>query len=322
MSLNPITIIIDAIDSFQKRYRFTAFIYGVIKKYGEDQAGYQAALLTYYAFLSLFPLLLVLTTVTGLLASSHPALQQSILKGITDYIPSLGSQLSTHVNGMHKTGPALFIGLLFAFYGARGVADAFRNGVNHLWQIPVAKRDGFPKNVGKSLLIIIGGGTGLIIASICSGLAAGAGHGVVFRLLSLLINIVILFGLFAWLLNLSLPRHVSLRDIRSGALTAAIGLVLLQAVGAALLRHQLKNLDAVNSYFATALGLLFWLYLQAQVLYYSVEVSVVQTLGLWPRSLTNNQLTAADKRALTRRVHEERAMDGERIKTDFPDNKT
>ena len=314
--MNFIQKLITSLDHLQQRYRLPAFIYAVIKKYGEDQAGYQSALLTYYAFLSLFPLLLVLTTVTGIIAGSHPDLQQGILRAVTNYIPVLGDQLSQNVHSPHKTGLALLIGALFTLYGARGVADAFRNGVNHLWRVPLAKRDGFPKSLLKSLLIIIGGGIGLIVASVCAGLAATAGQGWDFRALSIFINIAILFMLFSWLLNISLPVHISLKDVRSGALTAAIGLVLLQTFGALLLKHELKSLDAVYSYFAIALGLLFWLYLQSQVIYYAVEISVVHTQALWPRSLSGNSLEA-DKRALKRQVHEERAVDDEKIRTQF-----
>jgi YihY family inner membrane protein len=304
-----------AIDQFQQRYRFTAFTYAVIKKYGEDQAGYQSALLTYYGFLSLFPLLLVLTTLTGIIASSHPDLQHSIIHGLTNYIPVLGNQLSSHVQGIHKTGIALLVGILFTFYGARGVADVFRNGVNHLWRVPLTKRDGFPKSLIKNLIIIVGGGLGLILASAFSGLAAAAGQGLIFRLLSLLVNVAILFGLFSWLLNTALPQQVSFKDIRAGALTAAVGLVLLQSFGALLLTRELKSLDAVYSYFAIALGLLFWLYLQSQVVYYSVEVAAVHTQKLWPRSLTDDHLTKADKVALDYQAKEARALEREHVQT-------
>ena len=308
---------ISKLDQLQQRYRFTAFLYAVIKKYGDDQAGYQSALFTYYAFLSLFPLLLVLTTITGLLAGSHPQLQRDIIHATVSYFPGFGKQLA--VGGLHKSGLALIVGIIFTFYGARGVADAFRNGVNHIWHVPITKRDGFPKSIIKSLTIVFGGGLGLIVAAVCTGLAAAAGHGPAFRLLSALVNIAILFGLFSWLLNTCLPQHVLFKDVRAGALTAAIGLVLLQTFGTLLLSRELKNLDAVYSYFALSLGLLFWLYLQAQVIYYSVVVAAVHTQKLWPRSLDANKLTAADKRAYALEAGEARVHPAEHIKTGFTD---
>lgn len=315
--MNLIQKLVRSIDQFQQRYRLTAFVYAVIKKYGEDQAGYQASLLTYYAFLSLFPLLLVLTTLTGVISHSHPALQMSIIHAVTNYFPSLGNQLSSHVTGIHKNGVALFIGILFTLYGARGVAEAFQNGVNHLWRVPRTDRDGFPKSLLKSFVIVLGGGVGLILASTCNGFATSAGHTILFRLVWLFINIVVLFALFCWLLNLSLPHHIKLKDIRSSAFTAAIGLVLLQIFGTVLMKRELHNLDAVYSTFATALGLLFWLYLQSQVLFYSVEIAAVHTKRLWPRSLDGNPLTAADKKALTQQPAEERVRQDEHIRTKF-----
>lgn len=284
--MNIIQKTIKKVDETQQRYRLTAFVYGVIKKYGDDQVGYQAALLTYYSFLSLFPLLLVLTTVTSLLAGNHSDIQQSIIKATTNYIPVLGNQLSAHTQSLHKNGLPLVIGIIVTLYGARGVADVFRNGVNHVWHVPLKKRDGFPKNIIKSLVIVAGGGTGLILASIATGFTAAAGHGVAIHVLSILVNIVILTVLFSWLLNYCLPQHISFRDVRSGAITAAVGLVLLQSFGALILTRQLKSLDAVYSYFAIALGLLFWLFLQAQVIYYAVTVAAVHTQKLWPRSIT------------------------------------
>lgn len=287
--------IVRTLNSFQQNHRLPAFICAVIKKYDEDEAGHQAALLTYYAFLSLFPLLLVLTTLTEYIPVSHTTIQDSIIKGTTNYFPVLGDQLSAHVHTLHKNGLALIIGLLFTLYGARGVADAFRNGIQHLWKIPKAERDGFPKSMLKSLSIILVAGLGFIVASVSLGLAGSAGQGLAFRLLTIAINLLVWSGLFILLINISLPRHVPFSETRAAAITAAIGLVIVQVLGGYLLKRELKHLDALYSYFALALGLLFWIYLQVQVLFYSLEIAAVRSQKLWPRSLIGNQPTAVDE---------------------------
>ncbi|HTB48569.1 MAG TPA: YihY/virulence factor BrkB family protein [Verrucomicrobiae bacterium] len=299
--MNFIQKAIRNIDTFQQGHRLPGFTYAVIKKYGEDQSGYQAALLTYYSFLSLFPLLLVLTTVTDSIAHSHPHLQATIIRSMTDYFPVLGNQLSEHVHTIHKSGLALVVGIVFTLYGARGVAAVFRHGVNHIWQVPKRNQDSLPKTILKNLGLVIIGGLGFLAASISAGLAAAAGHGIAFRLLSVAVNVFILFWLFVFLLNVSLPRHVTVKETRVGAATAAVGLVILQALGSYLLVRELKSLDALYSYFAIALGLLFWIYLQAQVLYYSVEVATVHAQQLWPRSLTG-RLTPADEQVHARQA--------------------
>jgi len=274
------------IDAWQQRHHWTAVTYAVIKKLGEDGVGQQAALLTYYSFLSLFPLLLVLTTLTSELSHSHPQLQHDIVRSVTAYFPVLGSQLSDHINTLHKNGVALAVGVILTLYGTRGVADAFRRGVQNIWHVPKAQRISFPKTVPHSLMIVVVGGGGFVIASVCTGLAATAGHGLDFRLLSIVINLFILFWLFTFLLTVCLPRHVPLKDTRSGALAAAVGLVVLQAFGGYVLKKEVRHLDALYSYFAVALGLLFWIYLQAQLLYYAVTLAAVRAQHLWPRSFS------------------------------------
>ncbi len=277
---------ISRLDRLQQRFTLTAFGYGVIKKHADDRAGQQAALLTYYGFLALFPLLLVLTTVTDRLIGNYPELKKTVVNGLTDYFPLLGNQLAGHVHGLHGSGPALLVGVLFTLYGARGVADVFRQGVQQMWGVPRREQDGFPKSLFKSLAIIIVGGAGFIFASIMAGLASSAGKGWGFRSLSIAINLVILYWLFAFLMKVSLPSRLRVKQSRVGAATAAIGLVILQALGGYILARQLRNLDALYSYFALTLGLLFWIYLQAQLLYFAVEIGVVKSKRLWPRSLT------------------------------------
>ncbi len=289
--------LIQWLDNFQRRHRFPSLVVAVAKKYDEDDAGRQAALLTYYAFLSLFPLLLILTTLTEYLSNNHPELQADIVKGATNYFPVLGAQLAAHVNTIQKSGFALVIGVLFTLYGAHGVADAFRRGVQHLWKVPNSERDGFPKSTLKSLSIILIAGVGFVVASISVALAGAAGHGWVFRLLSIVINLIIWSGIFVLLLNISLPRHIPFKETRAAALTSAAGLVILQVLGGYLLSRELKHLDALYSYFALALGLLFWIYLQVQVMFYSLEIAAVRSHNLWPRSLSGHRPTEADKRS-------------------------
>jgi uncharacterized BrkB/YihY/UPF0761 family membrane protein len=191
---------------------------------------------------------------------------------------------------LHQSGFALAVGIFFLIYGTRGVADVWRHGIQDVWGIPRRKREGFPKGLIKSLGIVVIGGLGFLLASVSATMAAAAGHGWAFRSFSIVIDLVILFWLFTFLLNISLPRHVKLKEVRVGAATAAVGLVILQALGGYILARELKSLDALYSYFAIALGLLFWIYLQAQMLYYAAEIAVVSSKKLWPRGFSDPPL--------------------------------
>ncbi|HUA12889.1 MAG TPA: YihY/virulence factor BrkB family protein [Candidatus Sulfotelmatobacter sp.] len=279
------TASIDKINKFQQQRRFLGFVFAVIKKYSDDNAGKQAALLTYYAFLSVFPLLLILVTITDVLWGSHSTLRDDIIHDVTSYFPLLGNQLSQNIHRLHSTGITLVVGLLFTLYGVRGVASVFRTGVQDIWQIPENERDKFPETLLKSLVVVVVGGLGFILASVISGAASDVSGDHDFRIVPILINIFLLFWLFNFLISFNLPRHIPYKKTWEGALVAAVGLVILQSLGAILLGRELKRLDALYSYFAVALGLMFWLYLQAQVLYYSFEIAVVKAYKLYPVNL-------------------------------------
>jgi uncharacterized BrkB/YihY/UPF0761 family membrane protein len=119
--VNPIERGIRVVDSFQQARRPLAFTFGVIKKFGDDSAGSLAALVAYYGFVSLFPLLLVLITILGLVVT--PGTEQAVVHSALSQFPIVGNQL-TGPNGIHalKAGSmaGLIIGLLGLLWGPRG----------------------------------------------------------------------------------------------------------------------------------------------------------------------------------------------------------
>lgn len=273
------------IDAFQQAHPALAFPLAVIKKYGEDQGGYQAALLTYYGFLSLFPLLLVLTTLLQWLPSSDSHLRARIISGATNYFPIIGNELQRSVHGFRSTGLPLLIGILVLLYGARGVADAFRNTVNHIWGVPHKERSGFWPSRGKSYAIVFYGGIGFLTAALAASYAGATGHNYGLRFFFLAANLFFIFGAFQLVMRIGLDRHIVFREIWVGAAVATIGLFLLQNVGGYVVTHELKHLDSLYGTFALVLGLVFWLYLQAQLVVYALEIDVVRVKKRWPRQL-------------------------------------
>ena len=289
--------LVDKLDVIQKRYSLTSFIYAVIKKYGEDKAGYQSALLTYYGFFVLFPLLLVLTTIAGIVSLHNPQIQASIINSMTNYFPILGNQLSSHIHSLHKTGLALIVGIIFSLYGARGVADVFRHGVQHVWHEAPGPNDGFPVGTLKSLKIMLIGGLGLSAGfnhsrfCCCSWPRHTVSCFITAAQCIYLILVVCVFNTCQ-----SGATYYGQRNLDWGP-SRSHWPGLLQTAGGYLLARELKSLDALYSNFAIALGLLFWIYLQSQMLYYGVTAAAVSAKKLWPRSIHSKNLTPADKRA-------------------------
>lgn len=275
------------------------FPLAVLKKFSEDQAGGLAAQITFFAFLSIFPLLLVMVTVLGMLLSHNPHLQHQVLDSALTEFPVIGPQLSSNVHALGRSGLGLAVGLVGTLLGARGVASAIQNAMNRVWEVPRLRRPRFPFNWLRNFGVIGLFGVGALATTGLSGIATwGAGvAGPWSRVAVLAISLVINILLFWVGLRLATAPEVSFRDLRLGAVLAAIIWQVLQAVGGYVVAHDLRHASSVYGTFGLVLGLIAWLYLQARLTLYAVEADVVRRRGMWPRSLFPPPLTDEDREA-------------------------
>ena len=292
------------IDAVQRRKPWLAFPIAVFKKFGDDQAGNLAALLAYYAFLSIFPLLLVLVTVLGMVLHGNEALQNKVVGSALAQFPVIGPQLQSHVHSMatHAVGLPLAVGIIGTFLGARGVAMAAQTAFNSVWVIPFTDRPGFPFSWLRSFALILVVGIGLIATTIISGLAGGVGHtvsGIGAQVAAVAVSLIANFGVFWLAFHLATARIVRWREHLLGAILTAIVWQVLQTAGGYVVAHQLAHASSLYGIFGIVLGLIAWLYLQAQATLYAVEANVVYARRLWPRSLFPPPLTVQDRQAYT-----------------------
>jgi len=289
-----------AADELQQRHAWLAVPVAVWKKFGDDQAGNLAALIAYYAFVAIFPLLLVLVTVLDLVLRNDPGLRQKMLNAALSQYPVIGPQLEHSIGRLHETGFALVIGLLGTFIGARGVASALQNALNSAWEIPFEHRPGFPWSWLRSFAMMIVIGLGFVITTSLSTLAGGAGRvlpGAGAHVLAIAVSLALNFGLF-WLgFRLGTARGVTWRQLRLGAFASAIIWQVLQTFGGYFVSHQLAHASPLYGTFALVLGLVAWLYLQAELTLVAVEINVVRAYRLWPRSIAPPPYTEQDRRA-------------------------
>lgn len=289
-----------AADTLQQRRAWLGMPVAVWKKFGDDQAGNLAALVAYYAFFSIFPLMLVLVTVLDIALKNHPALQHRLLNSALSQYPLIGQQLG-HIGPLHQSGLALAVGLVGTFIGARGVATAMQNALNTVWEIPFARRPGFPWSWLRSFGLIVVIGLGLIGTTVLSTLASGGADRVIpgfgGKIVALLVSLVLNVGVFWLAFKLGTAREIGWRQLRLGAVIAAVIWQILQYVGGYFISHQLAHASPVYGTFAVVIGLLAWLYLQAELTLYAVEINVVRALRLWPRSIAPPPYTEQDRRA-------------------------
>jgi membrane protein len=297
------------IDKMQQRRPALAVAVATYKKFSDDRAGNLAALVAYYAFASVFPLLLVAVTVLDIVAKNNPKVGGQLLKALQDY-PVIGPQLAHNLNGLTKTGLALVIGIVLTLYGARSVATAMQNAMNSAWGVPQYERPGFPKSLLRSFGLIAVIGPGQILTIALSSVAGGTGHlgGVLAKIAAFAVSLILNVGLFWLAFRLASAPAVATRDLRLSAILAAILWQLLQLLGGYFIGHQIKSNSAYGT-FAVVLGLLAWFYLQAQLTLYVIELNVVRSKQLWPRTLAPPPLGYADMRAyeLYARASQQRA---------------
>lgn len=305
------------IDSLQRGRPWLAFPVAVQKKFGDDQAGNLAALLAYFAFVSIFPLLLVLVTVLGIVLRGNTSLQRQVLNSALAQFPVIGQQLP-HVHSLagQKAGIALAIGIIGTFLGARGVANAAQNAFNTVWEIPFSERPGFPFSWLRSFALILVVGIGVIATTILSGLAGGVGHtitGPAGTVAAVAVSLIFNFGVFWAGFRLATARTVGWRDHLLGAILTAIVWQVLQTAGGFVVEHQLSHASSLYGVFGIVLGLIAWLYLQAEATLYAVEASVVHARRLWPRSLFPPPLTKQDRQAYAMYAEREERRPDEQV---------
>lgn len=299
---------IERVDSFQQQHRVVGFPLAVFYKYFDDQGGYLAALVAYYGLLSLFPLLLLASTILGLVLNGDPELQRQVLDSALGQFPGIGKDLAQPGRiGGGTVG--LVVGILGSLYGGLGVAQAVQNMMNTAWAIPKNSRPNPFKARALSLALLGVIGLSVIATTALTAIVNGAGGiaddlGIVFKVAVLAATVALNALVFAFAFRLATARELSLRDVAPGALLAAVAWSALQGFGASYVASVSSSGSATNGAFGIVLGLIAFLYLASTIIVLCVEVNVVRLRRLYPRTLLTPftdevDLTAGDKRAYT-----------------------
>ena len=284
-------------DKQHQQRAWIAFPYAVIKKFGDDQAGNLAALIAYYGFLSLFPLMMVLVTLLGLLLRNNPELQDAIRTSALANFPVLGGQIRNNIHSLRGSGLALGIGLGLALWAGLGVMKVLQTAMNAVWNVPYRHRPNFWVSLLRAIIMLLVFGV-ITIASAAAGSVGGGSDSWLLGILGIAMSVVLNLVLFLLAFRILTSEDVTWGDVFPGALVAALAWTTLQAIGGYIVSHQLQGAGNTYGTFAIVIGLLAWIYLGAQVTLVAAEVNVVRKRRLWPRAIVQPPLTEADERAL------------------------
>jgi YihY family inner membrane protein len=313
----------DVLDRLQRRHPAAGFPIAVVYKYVDDSGPYLAALITYYAFVSLFPLLLLSSTILGHVLAGNPQLQQRLIESALSQFPVVGDQLG-RPRGLSGGTLGVVIGVLGALYGGLGVAQAVQHAMNTAWAVPRNDRPNPFLARGRSLLLLATAGLAVIGTTTLSTLGAHdvGSLGAVVRGLALTASVLVNACVFVFAFRLGAARHLTVRQVLPGAVTAAVLWQLLQTFGVTYVSHVIGTASAVNGVFALVLGLLAFLYLAAVVTVLCVEINVVRVDRLHPRALLTPftdavDLTPGDRRSYTGQAKAERQKGFETVHVTF-----
>jgi YihY family inner membrane protein len=304
-----------ALDHRQQQSPRLGFIAAVVKKFGDDQAGQLAALIAYYGFVSLFPLLLVLVTILGFVLQGDPGEQKRILDGALGQFPIVSDSLKLH--SLTGSGVGLAVGVVGSLLAGLGITGATQNAFNRIWNVPFKHRPSFlsARLRGLGMLVILG--TLSIVSTTVAGFVGSSSHAAPDVIGGILVAFALNLALFMTAFKLLTAVEVSWRDLLPGVVVAAVFWQLLQHLGGYYVDHELKHTGPLYGVFALVLGLLAWLYLGAQLTILAAEINVVRVHRLWPRSFFSDPLLDADRRALTSSAEVEERVEEENVEVTF-----
>jgi membrane protein len=298
----------------------------VVYKFFDDQGSYLAAIITYYAFIAIFPLLLIASSVLGFLLQANDHLEHQVLNSALRQFPIVGTQLG-QPHGLRGSTSAIVIGALAALYGALGLGQAAQNAICVSLAIPRNSRlNPVVSRLRSVLLLLVAGLTILVVAVLTAlpshsdvvGLDIGGWLQWALKLASVTVTAVVL----AVMVKFSSSSRQNFRQVIPGALVVAILWQLLQAIGGVYVNHVVTRANSINSVFALVLGLVALIYLAATVAVLGLEINVVLANRLYPRALLTPftdavELTEADRRVYTMYAQAQRHKGFEQVRVDF-----
>ncbi len=307
-----------AFDRFQQHHRAIAVPIAVLKKFSDDSAGNQAALIAYFGFFSLFPLLLLFVTILGFVLSGNPSAQHAVLNSSLKQFPIVGNSLSK-TGSLKGSGVGLVVGIVGSLLSGLGVTMAAQNAFNTVYAVPRKERPDFlfARLRGIKLLAVFG--VLQVVTTVVTGAVTGGLGGPLLTIAGIIVSLILNLLLFFAVFRMLTAKEIETRELWPGIIIAAVLWEILQSVGGAYINHAVRGHNGVYGNFAFVIGLLVWLYLGARVVVYSAEINTVLTRELWPRSIMDPP-TPADRRVRAALAKAEERDDKQTVDVTFHPN--
>ena len=259
--------------ALRRRSRLIDLVVELLDGWRLHYMGRNAAVLTYYGFLSIFPLFLVATTILSFVLRDNPDLLQDLLDTAFAQIPVIGKDLQENAGEIGGNGVTVAISLVVALWAATRGFVGLQVAFDDAWEVPIDERNNLAVKRGKALLGILIIGIGLVGATALSSVASIADLAQVQRALLLVGTVVLNGGVLMAMYRYLGARTIHWGDVLPGSVLGGLGFTVLQVLGATLVDRFIRTASDTAGAFATVFGLLGWINLHAQISLVGAELN-------------------------------------------------
>jgi YihY family inner membrane protein len=256
----------------RRRSRIANFALDVLDGYGRHRTGRNASLLAYMGLLTVFPLLLVATTILGLILEGDDDLQEAILDSFVSKIPVVGATILNNQGDLTGSWVALIVGLLGALWGSLRAFNALQTALDDIWEVEHGRRNYWVQRLNSLIFVAaIGaaqaGSVALAVAVGHAGLPRTSQFLLTFGGLAL--NVAVVGSIYRFMTS----REMTWRMVWPGTLFTSVLYTILQFAGTNILTRRLAGATEVYGTFAALIVLAFWISLHGLIALVGAEIN-------------------------------------------------
>ena len=249
------------------------FVFSGIDGFVRHRTGRHAALLAHYGFLSVFPLLAVMTTILGYLLESYASVRQRIVNSVFQNIPFIGQQIKQDPSKITGSIVVLVVGLATALWAGTKCFVAAQQAMNDIWEVPETARPNLAHTRLRALLAIAVVGIAQVGSAIVTGIVGISGIAWVSRILLVLAAIAINITVLVAAYRVLTARRLDRDQLVPGAIGAGLAFSVLQVIGTTIVQRAITKASPIYGNYATVIALLSWLSLHAVAALLGVEAN-------------------------------------------------
>jgi YihY family inner membrane protein len=259
--------------SVRRRSRVVDVAIETLDCFRRHQTGRNAAVLAYWGFLSVFPLLLAATTILGFVLEGNEGLRDDIVDSALSQIPVVGSTIEANAGDLEGNTWALVIGLLTALWASMKAFIGVQAAFDDVWEVDIDARANIAVKRLRALIGLIAIGLAQVATVVLSGIAGAAEITALSKVLivagALAINIAVVATVFRFLT----AAPVTWTMVWPGALFSGVLFTALQLVGTVVVSRMIADAGEIYGTFASMLALMSWFSLHALISLYGAELN-------------------------------------------------